>query len=337
MIGPVRRISRLLTPALAVVVAGTACTSSEGADATGGDGTPSGLSSQVAGEVASSDLVTGDPQRFLVGLFAPDGRVVSFGDVGLAFSYVGTAEEPAEPEPAGEATASYLPTPGTGEGVGSGPTLTSPSQARGVYQAEDVRFDRAGFWQVEVTGEVAGLGTLATASSFQVFDEPQMPFPGDEALPTKNLTMDSKDAPLGAIDSRADVDGEVPDPELHEWTIREALDLRVPALVVFATPVYCTSQFCGPVTDQISGLQRQYSDRAAFIHVEIWRDKAGNVVNRAAADWLLRNDNLTEPWTYLIGADGRILDRWGVLFDEGEVAGALRELPKLPRDTVGSG
>src|SRR3712207_7436600 len=37
-----------------------------------------------------------------------------------------------------------------------------------------------------------------------------------------------------------------------------------------------------------------------FRSVEIWRDHEQRVINQAAADWLLRDDNLTEPWLYLV-------------------------------------
>jgi hypothetical protein len=36
---------------------------------------------------------------------------------------------------------------------------------------------------------------------------------------------------------------------------------------------------------------------------------------------------LTEPWLYLIGADGIIVDRWSSLWSEAEVAAALEALP----------
>ena len=49
-------------------------------------------------------------------------------------------------------------------------------------------------------------------------------------------------------------------------------------------------------------------------------------MNRAAADWLLRDDDLTEPWLFLIGADGTIVDRWGPLFDPAQVRDALASL-----------
>jgi hypothetical protein len=91
--------------------------------------------------------------------------------------------------------------------------------------------------------------------------------------------------------------------------------------------VYCISRFCGPVTDAVEKLSHEYANRAEFIHVEIWRNFNKHVINKAAADWLYRNDNLTEPWLYLIGANGTILDRWSSLFDVREVA---RELQKLP-------
>jgi hypothetical protein len=40
----------------------------------------------------------------------------------------------------------------------------------------------------------------------------------------------------------------------------------------------------------------------------------------------LRDNDLTEPWLYLIGANGVIKDRWGPLFDLDEVAQELAAL-----------
>jgi hypothetical protein len=135
--------------------------------------------------------------------------------------------------------------------------------------------------------------------------------------------------PQAAHDSRASIEGSIPDRNLHEWTIAEAIAEHRPALVVFATPVYCISRFCGPVTDAVEQLSRKYANRAEFIHVEIWRDFEKHVINKAAADWLYRNRDLTEPWLYLIGANGRILDRWSSLFDVQEVGRELEQLPPM--------
>jgi hypothetical protein len=99
--------------------------------------------------------------------------------------------------------------------------------------------------------------------------------------------------------------------------------------VLFATPVYCQSRFCGPDTEILERLAKDYPDRAVYIHVEIWKDFTKSVVNQGAADWLYRDGDLTEPWLYLIGANGTIADRWGPLFDPDEVAADLDRLPPM--------
>ena len=82
--------------------------------------------------------------------------------------------------------------------------------------------------------------------------------------------MDSKVRP-GAIDSMADGGGEIPDPELHEWTIADAIDQGRPALVLFGTPAYCASRFCGPEVTELQRIAAEYPDRAVYIHIEIWK------------------------------------------------------------------
>ena len=316
----VRMRRSLLVVALAIGAIATACTSNGGPQPTGATGT------SVNAVMATSDLYVGAPQRITFGLVLNDQRLVSFGSVDVSFVYRGSGDDEPQRGPGG--TAVYLPTPGTPAGSG-GPTVTLPSEARGVYQAEDVTFDRAGVWEAHVTADVDGLGVIRAAAGFVVLDDPQYPAPGEEALPTRNLTIDSDDAPPGAIDSRAANGGRIPDPELHQTTIADALRRGVPALVIFSTPVYCPSRFCGPVTEVVEDLARRYEDRAQFIHVEIWRDHEANTINQAAADWLFREGDLTEPWLFLIGADGIIEDRWATLWREDEVAAALDALPRI--------
>jgi len=301
---------------------GTACSGS-------GDPDPSPARSGPSfnAEVASADLYAGAPQRFLLGILAGDAngiRYVSYGDVDLRFAFLGDGTS--SPGTGPSAVATYVGAPGTGTG-GPTPTLTQPSEARGVYQAEDVTFDRAGTWQVTAEAQVADAGPMQVTGAFSVAAEPAVPAPGQRALKTENLTLDSTDEPPGAIDSRAVGGGPIPDQNLHRWTIADAIRQHRPALVTFATPVYCQSKFCGPVVDAVEQLSQRYDDRAVFIHVEIYHDQVDNEINQAAADWLFRDDELREPWLFLIGADGRIIDRWGVLFDPVEVAAALRALP----------
>jgi hypothetical protein len=278
-------------------------------------------------ELATSDIYVNAPQRVAVGLIFANGNLVTFGSVGFSFSYLGTAKQPIAPQAGPRATAAYIPTPGTPPGTGSGPTITD--SARGVYEAENVTFDAPGVWSVLVTADIAGAGTQMARKAFLVEATPALPAPGQPALRTENLTIHSKGVPPAAIDSRAAIEGSIPDRNLHEWTIADAIAQHKPVLVVFATPVYCISRFCGPVTVAVEELSKRYPDRAVFIHVEIWRNHNKGVINKAAADWLYRNRDLTEPWLYLIAANGTILDRWSSLFDVEEVAKELQQLPPM--------
>jgi hypothetical protein len=139
----------------------------------------------------------------------------------------------------------------------------------------------------------------------------------------------SSNAPLRAIDSRAEGGARVPDPELHRTTIARSIGLHQPALVVFSTPVFCISRFCGPITNMVDKLSKRYRDRANFIHVEIWRDYRHHVLNKAAADWLYHHNDLREPWVFLIGSNGRIVARWDNVVDMAEVVPYLKALPRL--------
>lgn len=318
---------RLRTSTLLLVLAVTAMACSKSSPPEGGASSAGANAMQAI--VASVDLYVNAPQRVLVGLPFASGTLVSYGTVSFAFSFTGTAASPTTPRPGPTATATYVPTPGTPDGGGSGPSVTQPSEARGLYEATGVTFDKAGFWQVEVTADVAGTGTQAAKATFSVAEQPSLPAPGQPALKTENLTIDSKGVPQAAIDSRYTTEGKIPDPELHRWTIAAAIKEHLSALVVFGTPVYCESRFCGPITDLVDGLSKRYGDRAVFIHIEIYRDFQNDVVNKAAADWLYRNNELTEPWVYLIGADGTILDRWSSLASEQEIAAELQQLPPL--------
>jgi hypothetical protein len=308
---------------LALALLAGACSSNE-PSLTG----PTGNASGMVAIAASSDLYAGDPQRVAFGLVFHDGSLVSFGEAEVAFSFVGTAAQAVEPQPGPTATAAFIPTFGTPD-RSSGPVVTSPTEGRGVYQATDVVFDHAGFWTAAVTADVEDLGPQTAEVAFAVLEEPDLPSPGDPALATRNLTIQSKGVPRAAIDSRAAIRGKIPDPELHEWTIARAIQQHRPALVVFATPVYCVSRFCGPVTDMVQELAHRYPDRAVFIHVEIWKDFQNRVLNDAPIEWLQTpSGDLTEPWLFLIGSDGRIVDRWSSMWSEKDVADAVRSLPR---------
>jgi hypothetical protein len=281
---------------------------------------------QLAAEVGSYDLAAGKKTRFMVGLIAGENRFVSYGTVQFAFAYLGKDKPAASGQASIIETGRFLPVPGSTAAEGrSGPVAVSGADARGVY-AVDVTFDRPGYWGVLVNADLQGQGPAGAKTTFQVLAKNQVPAVGTPAPRTTNLTVASKGVPKQAIDSRARTEGKIPDPQLHQTTIAQAIADRRPLVVVFSTPVYCVSRFCGPITDLIAELAPRYP-KAAFVHVEVWRDFEKREVNRAAADWLLRRGDLHEPWVFVIGPDGRIAARFDNVASRTEIETALERLP----------
>ncbi len=108
-----------------------------------------------------------------------------------------------------------------------------------------------------------------------------------------------------------------PDRALYRSSIAAALAAKSPFVVVFATPKYCTSRTCGPVVDVVSTVRRRHGDEGiGFIHVEIYE---GNDPTKGENRWVKEWKLPSEPWVFVVGADGRIVDRF-----EGTVS--VREL-----------
>ena len=305
---------------VAVLVLLAACAGGDEEAAPRDDATSGG---ELIVQAANYDIAAQEPTRFIAGVLTQDQLFVSYGEVEMAFFYLGTEQGEGTAEEGPVTTGEFLAIEGDNQ---DGPIAAPASSGRGVYSA-DVTFDRAGFWAVQLSAEIEG-ETHEGRSVFEVFEEHQLPAIGDKAPFTENRTLESK-VPRPAIDSRAQGGEPIPDPELHEMTIEESIQQDEPVVVVFSTPVYCVSRFCGPVTDTIQDLHKEYSDRANFIHVEVWFDFQDNAVNKAAAEWLLLEQDLTEPWAFLLDGNGTITARWDNVFTYDEIAAELEKFPRL--------
>jgi hypothetical protein len=290
------------------------------AGCTSGDTTSSSPDTSYSASVGSTDLYAKAPQRFQIGVFSSTDQGVELltsGSIDLTLSpYQGGSGTPVT------GAANYVGAPGTQPDTGTA-HLTDPATARGVYEL-DGTFDIPGVWQADVVFDVSG-SPITLTTQFPVAAKPALPAPGQKAIPSVNLTMASKVDPV-AIDSRAQDGTAVPDPELHQDTIAGAVAAHRAALVLFATPVYCQSQFCGPSTDALEQISKSGPKDADYIHVEIYANYDKHKINQAAADWLLRNNDLTEPWLFLISPNGTIADRWGPLFDPNQVMAELKRV-----------
>jgi hypothetical protein len=316
---------------VAVALLAAACSSDAGGGPQGDQtAVPEGFNVFVASYDVS--VAAAGPRRFIVGLTDAQNQPISYGKIAMRFAWLGEGSQSGNvtAEPTLSATGTFLPIPGSNPEalVGSDkPRPTPPSEARGVYAAQ-VAFDRPGYWGVEVRADLDGVGMRSGTSQFEVRASSAVPDVGQPALKTRNLVAGAKGVPASAIDSRAQGGARIPDSELHRTTIAAAIAAHRPAVVVFSTPVYCVSQFCGPVTDMVADLAKKYGDRAEFIHVEIWRDFQAKRLNDAAEQWLWRNDTGQEPWVFVIGADGRITARFDNVATRGELEPLLERLPR---------
>ena len=304
----------------------------------GSEAIGSGKDDPFVAQVASYELVADQDQRFLAALAGNGtGKVVSFGSVDLEFFYLGTRTQPIDPpQPKFETTAAFFPVAGQDSDAATqpGPREARPSEGVGVYAADKVRFDEAGLWGVRVKATIGGK-PIQASSAFEVVAESQLPFPGQPAPRTENPTTGAAGVDPEAIDSRAKDGSQPPDPELHSTSIAAALAQNKPTVVVVSTPVYCVSQFCGPITDTVSRLAKQHGDKVAFVHLEVWQDFEKKIVNPAAQEWISPRNNVgdtKEPWVFLVGGDGIVKQRFDNVVGDAALAQAVEELavPKEP-------
>lgn len=309
------RPARTIAAALVAFVTLSSCASSAP------DLPVSGVDARFVAEVASYQQVADEPSRFAVGLIGASGRWVSFGNATFTF----TPPDGSDVDAPAPTVAGFLPLPGSPDPEAD-PTLTLASEGRGVYAVDSLAFPEPGVWRVEATIEVDGTAESATAQ-FEVLSEPIVPVIGDPAIAVDHPVV-GDDGDPAVLDSRARDGEQLPDPQLHEASIEDALDAGRPSLILFATPVYCSSRFCGPITDMVAELAAEYADRATFVHVEIWSDFENRALNPAAEAWVATDDGrILEPWLFLVDGDGTILESWDNIATADEVAAALEALP----------
>lgn len=307
----------------------TACAGGDagdgGASQGGADGEPAGDDSEgaqapdeeLAVFVASYDVAVGDDQRLLAGVLTADAAPVVFGEVDFEVGPVGPEGGVNTRD---TTTAGFLPVPGLEpEGAADQPQLLVGEEGRGVYEGR-VTFDEPGTWAVQVTAELDDGTTRTGTGTFEVGEEAQIVAVGEEAPRTENLTVEdveAGDATPISVDSRAQgEDEEIPDPQLHDTTIADALDTGDPLVVVVSTPTYCRTAFCGPLTELMGDLAEDYEGRAGFVHLEVWKDFDAAELNAAAAEWIQppAGDG-NEPWVFLVDGDGTVQGRWDNVVD----------------------
>ena len=295
--------SRLSASALALaVIVALACGG-------GGDAAPSAPPADGAPDVlqilmASTDLSVGE-NRVAFGLLRPGEGALKNADVELQTFFLADGERT---DPIQTLSPEFRPWPG-----GAG----------GAYIASAV-FDRPGEWGLRAEARAADGSSLLAGSRVDVAETSATPAIGAPAPRSANKTA------AGASSLAQITSDTAPDADLYRKTIADALDEARPLLVAFATPAYCRTATCGPQLDAVKSLKNRHAERVSFIHVEIYDNPdeiRQNGISAARTSPIVEEWGLpSEPWTFVIDANGAIAAKFEGFADEDELDAAIGEV-----------
>jgi hypothetical protein len=235
----------------------------------------------------SSDLAVG-PNRFLYAVLDERNRPIRDAKVHLRFFDLSAGEA----APVAESDAPFR-----GQGLGD----------KGVYVAR-VSLPRAGAWGVEAQIERPDGTKKALRTRFEVAAQSKTPAIGAAAPPSRQpLLKDVADPKIVCT---------APTPcAFHDITVADALGLRKPALLLFATPAFCSSATCGPDLETVQGIEPSFRERVTFMHLEIYADPPTlEKTHRHVEEWRLPS----EPWVFVLEREGKVADKLegGITGDE---------------------
>ncbi|MBM3940169.1 MAG: thioredoxin family protein [SAR202 cluster bacterium] len=268
-----------------------------------------------SGVLAASEFAVGD-NRVPFGLLNVDGEMLERANVTVRFHLLqGDGSVPKD-----QARATYRAIPiDTPHTHGPGQTELEV-RFRGIYVVDSVHFDQPGIWAASFEATDHGGNAVPTRPmALEVQARPRSFAVGDRVPPTDNLTI--HDAPFAELSTR-----QVERDNMHEVSVAEALRQGRPFVVVFASPAFCVSAMCGPVTEMVADVAARYEGQAHFIHIEPYDLRAareqGKLLPAPVMDeWRLQ----TEPWVFVVRADGTVRARFEGLVTAEEVDAAVAE------------
>jgi hypothetical protein len=282
--------------ALAMLLGGHAGAHDPGHDHAQEQGRPAAEAvDELTVSLVATELVVG-PNRFALGLHDAAGRHIQDATVHLRYFDLRDAVAPIV-ESEADATA-----------------LTTPDGFTTIF-AHERAFDWAGPWGVEVRALFPDGRLAVKGIAFHVAADGQALGPGRAVPHLHTRTMDDVGGDLTLLSSAL-----APNPQLYTTSVADAVRSGRPTVLLFATPGFCRTRFCGPSYATVTALQERFGREAAFIHVEIF----AAMPDPAADGWQLAPavkafGLRTEPWLYLVDGHGSVVYRVEGMFTEIEV------------------
>ncbi len=247
-----------------------------------------------------TELVLG-PNRFAVGLFGSDGTMIH--DATVHFHYYDLSD----------------PQQAVLESESDAYAVQSTENPTTIY-AHERNFDQAGDWGVEVEARLPDGTAARSRVGFQVLADSDSLSPGETVPVLRTPTLADVDQDLTRLTSATE-----PNLAFYQQSLDRATTSGKPTLLLFATPAFCQTRFCGPAYDIVSSLQQQYADQVNFIHVEVFLglpnpEESGFKLAPSVEAFGLES----EPWAFFIDEQGTIIYRVEGLFTAEELERQLR-------------
>jgi hypothetical protein len=194
-------------------------------------------------------------------------------------------------------------------------TTTDDPDAAQVAYVSEIPLNRPGPWSfgaLTKEGDSFKGSLLPTEGEVGQFDTPA---PGDEAPMVHTPTADQ-------VPDISEIDTRVPPSDMHTDDLADVLGKK-PVVLLFATPALCQSRVCGPVVDVAAQVKRDFSDRVAFIHQEIYEN---NSINDGPRPQVEAYRLPSEPWLFVLDRNGRVSTAIEGPFGVGELEAAVRRV-----------
>jgi len=196
---------------------------------------------------------------------------------------------------------------------------------RGLY-ATDVTYPDAGRWGTRFTATLPDGSTKTVRADYDVVEAGSTIAIGAKAPSIETPTISSVGGDLRAVTT-----DKKPAERFYSTSVAAALAAGKPFVLVFATPAFCETAICGPTLDTVKAVARDYP-KLTFINVEPYQmrfengslqpalDASGQL--RAAA-WTEAFGLNTEPWVFVVGADGAVRAKFEAVVGGDELRAAL--------------
>ena len=201
----------------------------------------------------------------------------------------------------------------------------------GVYVGH-ANFASAGQWTADFSTSAAGTPTESVTYSFDVRDRIEVVSPGDPAPSVKTPTVADVGGDLAKISSDT-----TPEKRFYEVSEADALAAKKPFVLIFATPKFCKSAVCGPTLDKLKPVAAAHPEMT-FINVEPYQLEfkdgslqavlSGNPPDLVPNEATLAFKLSTEPYVFVVGADGRVAASFEMVFSPDEIEAAIKAVEK---------